>query len=120
MLEKAIRICGAKFGNIYRAEGDGLRNVATHNTPAAFVEALKSSPYFSPAPNNPVRRMMTTKTIVHVLDDATTDAYAEREPIAVAAVELGKTGTLLIVPMLKDNELVGAFTLARQEVRPFL
>ena len=119
MLEKAIRICGAKFGNIYRAEGDGLRNVATHNTPAAFVEALKSSPYFSPAPNNPVRRMMTTKTIVHVLDDATTDAYAEREPIAVAAVELGKTGTLLIVPMLKDNELVGAFTLARQEVRPF-
>ena len=119
MLEKAVRICGAKFGNIYRAEGDGLRNVATHNTPAAFVEALKGSPYFSPAPNNPVRRMMTTKTIVHVLDDAATEAYAQREPIAVAAVELGKTGTLLIVPMLKDDELVGAFTFARQEIRPF-
>ena len=56
---------------------------------------------------------------MHVLDVAATEAYAEREPIAVASVELGKTGTLMIVPMLKDNELVGAFTLARQEVRPF-
>jgi GAF domain-containing protein len=63
--------------------------------------------------------MMTTKKIVHVLDVAATEAYAQREPIAVASVELGKTGTLMIVPMLKDNELVGAFTLARQEVRPF-
>jgi len=119
MLEKAVCICGAKFGNIYRAEGDGLRNVVTYNTPTAFAEALRGSPYFSPAPNNPVRRMMTTKKIVHVLDVAATEAYAQREPIAVASVELGKTGTLMIVPMLKDNELVGAFTLARQEVRPF-
>ena len=119
MLEKAVCICGAKFGNIYRAEGDGLRNVVTYNTPTAFAAALRGSPYFSPAPNNPVRRMMTTKKIVHVLDVAATEAYAQREPIAVASVELGKTGTLMIVPMLKDNELVGAFTLARQEVRPF-
>ena len=119
MLEKAVRICGAKFGNIYRAEGDGLCNVAVHNTPTAFAEALKGSPYFSPGPNNPVRHMMKTKAVVHVLDVAATQAYAEREPISVASVELGNTRTLMIVPMLKDDELVGAFTLARQEVRPF-
>jgi GAF domain-containing protein len=119
MLESAVRTCGAKFGNIYRVEGDGLSNVATHNTPTAFAEALRGSPYFSPGPNNPVRRMMQTKTIVHVLDVAASEAYAEREPITVASVELGQTRTLMIVPMLKDNELVGAFTLARQEVRPF-
>jgi GAF domain-containing protein len=119
MLENAIRICDAKFGNIYRAEGDGLRNVATHNTPTAFAEALRSSPYLRPGPRNPVRRMINTKTIVHVVDVRATEAYAEREPIAVASVELGGTRTLMIVPMLKDNELVGAFTLARQEVRPF-
>ena len=119
MLEKAVRICGAKFGNIYRVEGDGLCNVAVYNTPTAFAEALTGSPYFSPGPNNPVRHMMKTKAVVHVLDVAATQAYAEREPIAVASVELGKTGTLMIVPMLKDNELVGAFTRARQEVRPF-
>ena len=119
MLENAVRICDATFGNIYRAEGDGLRNVATHNTPPVFAEALRSSPYFSPGPKNPVRRMMTTKAVVHVADVAATEGYAEREPIAVASVELGDTRTLVIVPMLKDKELVGAFTLARQEVRPF-
>ena len=119
MLEKAVSICDAGFGNIYRVEGDGLRNVATHKTPAAFVEALRSSPYFRPGPKNPVRQMMETKAVVHVVDNTTTEAYAEREPIAVASVELGDTRTLMVVPMLKDNELVGAFTLARQEVRPF-
>ncbi len=119
MLENAVRICEAKFGNIYRAEGDGLRNVATHNTPPAFAEALRSSPYHNPGPKNPVRRMINTKAIVHVVDNAATEAYAEREPIAVASVELGDTRTLMAVPMLKDDELIGAFTLARQEVRPF-
>ena len=119
MLENAVRICDAKFGNIYRAEGDGLRIVATHNTPSVFAEARRSSAYFSPGPKNPVRRMMTTKAVVHVTDVAATDAYAEREPAAVASVELGGTRTLVIVPMLKDNELVGAFMLARQEVLPF-
>ena len=119
MLENAVRICEAKFGNIYRAEGDGLRNVATHNTPPAFAEVLRSAPYLSPGPKNPVRRMLSTKAIVHVVDNAATEAYAEREPIAVASVELGDTRTLMIVPMLKDDELIGAFTLARQEVRPF-
>ena len=119
MLENAVRICEAKFGNVYRAEGDGLRSVATHNTPTVFAEALRSSPYFSPGPKNPVRRMIKTKTVVHVVDVAATEAYAEREPITVASVELGNTRTLMIVPMLKDNELIGAFTLARKEVRPF-
>ena len=119
MLENAVRICDATFGNIYRAEGDGLRNVTTHNTPPVFTEALRSSPYFSPGPKNPVRRMMTTKAVVHVADVAATEAYAEGEPISIASVELGGTRTLMIAPMLKDNELVGAFTLARQEVRPF-
>ena len=99
--------------------GDGWRNVATHNTPPAFAEALRSSPYHNPGPKNPVRRMINTKAIVHVVDNAATEAYAEREPIAVASVELGDTRTLIAVPMLKDDELIGAFTLARQEVRPF-
>ena len=119
MLENAVRICHATFGNIYRVEGDGLRIVATYNTPPIFAKARRTMPYFSPGAKNPVRHMMTTKTVVHVLDVAATEAYADREPAAVASVELGGTRTLMIVPMLKDNELVGACMLARQEVRPF-
>ncbi len=119
MLENAVRICHATFGNIYRVEGDGLRIVATHNTPPVFAEARRTVPYFSPGPKNPVCHMMTTKTVVHVDDVAATEAYADREPAAVASVELGGTRTLMIVPMLKDNELVGACMLARQEVLSF-
>ena len=119
MLENAVSICDATFGNIYRVEGDGLCIVATHHTPAVFAEARRTTPYFSPGPKNPVRRMMTTKSVVHVDDVAATEAYADREPAAVASVELGGTRTLMIVPMLKENELVGACMLARQEVRPF-
>ena len=63
---------------------------------------------------------MATKTVVHVADLAAEQAYIEqRDPATVAAVELGGVRTFLAVPMLKENELIGAFALYRQEVRPF-
>ena len=72
-----------------------------------------------PGPKDPIRQMITTKQAVHTLDVAASSSYAEREPVSVAAVELGGVRTLLCVPMLKDDELIGAFTLARHEVRGF-
>jgi adenylate cyclase len=64
--------------------------------------------------------MLVTKTVVHIPDLAAEDVYAEqRHPGAVTAVELGGVRTVLLVPMLKENELVGVFSLYRQEVRPF-
>src|SRR5215469_14739214 len=112
MLEKAVRICDAKFGNIYRPEGDGLRPVAMYNTPPAFAEELRQRPpVWRPGPKHPVRRMMTTKAVVHV--DAALD------PAVVAAVKLGGVRTTLSVPMLKEDELIGVITLFRQVVRPF-
>ena len=64
--------------------------------------------------------MMATKTVIHVADAAADQAYVElREPAFVEAVELGGVRTYLAVPMLKENELIGAFALYRQEVRPF-
>ncbi|MGZ5262098.1 MAG: GAF domain-containing protein, partial [Burkholderiales bacterium] len=60
------------------------------------------------------------KTIIHVVDLAAEPGYTEqRHPTIVAAVELGGVRTILYVPMLKEDELIGAFTLSRQEVRPF-
>ena len=64
-------------------------------------------------------RVARTKQPVHVVDFATERAYIERNPLAIAAVELGGVRTLLVVPMLKDNELIGAVVIYRQEVRPF-
>ncbi len=72
-----------------------------------------------PGPKDPVTRMIVAKQTVHTADRAASEDYAEGEPLAIAAVELGGVRTLLCVPLLKDNELIGAFTLARYEVRPF-
>ncbi len=119
MLEKAVRICDAKFGNIYRWDSDALHVVATHNTPPAYAEYRQRSPFRSD-PKTPVGRMIATKTVVHVADFAASQRYIEqRDPSAVAAIELGGVRTLLAVPMLKENELIGALIVSHQEVRPF-
>ena len=117
MLEKAVRICDAKFGNIYRWDGETLKVVAMHNTPRAFAEFRRRTPY-RPS-SGYIGRMVATKKVVHIVDAAVGEPYTSRASATVAAVELGGVRTGLLVPMLKENELVGAFTLFRQEVRPF-
>ena len=118
MLQNAVRLCDARFGNIYRCDGDTLNLVASHNTPPALFEARRSSS-LRPDPQTPTGRIVTTKTLVHITDLAAEQAYAERKPAVIEAVELGGIRTLLLVPMLKDDNLVGVLTIYRQEVRPF-
>ena len=119
MLESAARICDANFGNVFRWDGDALHLIATHNTPPAFAEYRKQK-RVRPGTTSVVGRMVTTKTVVHIADAAALPAYVEeRDPAFVAAVELGGVRTFLVVPMLKENELIGAFSVYRQEVRPF-
>ena len=118
MLANAARICEAKFANIYRWDGDALRLVATQNTPLPYAEMRGRLP-MPPDPKTPSGRMVVTKTVVHVADLAADESYIERIPTSVAAVELGGIRTLLVVPMVKENELVGCVTVYRQEVRPF-
>jgi PAS domain S-box-containing protein len=119
MLAEAVRICDANFGNIYRWDGNALHLTATHDTPAAFADLRRGLPIRGTL--TPAGHMVATKKTVHVADLAAEPIYARyREPGVVAAVELGGVRTLLIVPILKDDELIGAFTLCRQkEVRRF-
>ena len=63
--------------------------------------------------------MIANKKVVHIADLRAEKAYADRDPWIVAGVELGGVRTVLMVPMLKENELIGAFSVYRQEVRPF-
>jgi two-component system, NtrC family, sensor kinase len=119
MLEKAVRICDAKFGYIYRWDGDAFDLVATYNVPPAFADARKDL-RIRPKPGYPAARLLATKTTVQVADLAAEPIYTEeRDPLFVAAVELGGIRTLLAVPMLKENELIGALFIYRQDVRPF-
>ena len=118
MLEKAVRICDADFGNIYRWEGEALRLIATHNTPPAFAEARQRSLLANT--NRVVKSILASKAPLQVADAAAQPGYIERSDLAaVQSVELGGVRTFLAVPMMKDDELIGSFTVYRQEVRPF-
>src|SRR5262245_27053663 len=118
MLENAVRICEAKFAHVYLYDGDAFRITAHHNTPAALAEERERTPH-RPGPKSSLGRMATTKQVVHVADLAATQAYIERDPASVTAVELGGVRTVLVVPMLKESELIGALTIYRQEARTF-
>jgi GAF domain-containing protein len=118
MLANATRICEAKIGTLYLREGDGFRTVATHNAPPAYVEA-RTRELIRPPPDATLGRLAATKEVVHTADITTIASYLERNPFVVAPVELGGYRTILGVPMLKDNELIGAITINRQEVCPF-
>ena len=117
MLENAVRICDAMFGNIYRWDGEFLHALASHKTPPALAAARRSSPI---RPRSDMVRTVTTKSVVHIPDLAAHAAYTkDRDPALVSAVELGGVRTFLVVPMFNGTEFVGSFSLYRQEVRPF-
>ena len=118
MLEKAVHICEAKFGNLYLHENGGLRLVAGHNIPQAFAEVRRGELIY-PGPGGVLNGALTTKRTVHLSDLAATQAYADRHPRMVEAVELGGIRTVVAVPMLKDRELIGVIAIFRQEVRAF-
>src|SRR5215813_1482121 len=118
MLEKATTLCGATFGNMYLRKGDAFELAATYNSPPALVEERVRAPYIL-QPGSPPDRMVKTKSAVHIVDLASSEFYLSGDPRAVTGVELGGVRTLVLVPMLKDAEVVGHFAIFRQEVRPF-
>ena len=118
MLENATRICEAKFGTMYFREGDGFRAVAMHGAPLAYVES-RLHKLVHPGPNTSIGRVVATKRVVQVEDASADPDYSAGDPMRIAAVNLGGIRTLLSVPLLKENELIGAISIYRQEVRPF-
>jgi len=117
MLANATRICEAKFGILYRCEGDALRTVAMHDAPQPFAEVRRSNPIIRPNPYTTLGRAMTTKQPLQIAN-----ILEELDPLDDRAAQLPKLAdarTVLAVPMLKENELVGAFLIYRTEVRPF-
>ncbi len=119
MLENAVRICGATFGNLVVPEGDAFRVVAMHNAPETFSDFRRPDPVFRLGPRAPLSRVAATNQLLHVYDLVEDDSYKERDPTVVRFVESAGVRTLLLVPMLKENKFIGAIVIFRQEVRPF-
>jgi transcriptional regulator with GAF, ATPase, and Fis domain len=119
MLAKATQICDANFGVLNLYENNAFPVAAMHNVPAAFAELRRHEPTFHFGPNHPLARVATTKELQHIADVKAEESYLEGDPSIVAFADLAGARTLLIVPMLKENELIGAIGIYRQEVRPF-
>jgi GAF domain-containing protein len=112
MLENAVRICGAKFGNLFLYDREVFHPAASVGTPPALTEFQRQRGPFQPGPEHPLHRVVRTKQVSHTADGA---AASTPSP----AVKYGGARSILHVPMLKDDELVGAIVIYRQEVRPF-
>jgi two-component system NtrC family sensor kinase len=118
MLENATRICAAKFGHMYRYDGEAFHIVASHGIVPKYAEFVKRGPIHVKGREIAIARVARTKQTVQIEDWRESVPYAQRDPLAVAAVEAGYR-TSLAVPMIKDEQLVGAIVISRQEVRPF-
>jgi GAF domain-containing protein len=121
ILANATRICEAKFGNLFLYEEDAFRAGALHGAPPAYAEQWRQNPVVGlrDHPLIPLARLAETKKVVHIADLTGEPGYIERDPVFVALVQAAHARTLLLVPMLKESELIGAIVIYRQDVRPF-
>ena len=117
MLEKAMRLCGAAFGSLYTYDGERFHSAAQRGVPEAYAKFRAKNP---PAPHyGAPARILETKRFVHVPDVMQQELYQAGDTHTRAMVELGGTRTILAVPLLKDEAVLGFITIYRQEVRPF-
>jgi GAF domain-containing protein len=121
MLANAVRLCEAKFGNLFLREGNAFRAVAVHSPSTTFVEWYRREPLIelSDISHTPLARVAGSKEVLHIFDLREDQAYFERNPRIVAIVESANARTMLGVPMLKADELIGTIFIYRQEMRPF-
>jgi two-component system, NtrC family, sensor kinase len=119
MLANAVRICDATFGNLLLYDGEAFRFAALHGAPPEWEEMARREPVLRVHPNSPLDRMAASKELNHIEDIRKERAYVERQPATVALAELARARTVLNVPILKDGELIGTFSIYRSEVSPF-
>ena len=121
MLANATRICEATFGNLFLREGSSVfRAVAVHSK-ESYVDFWRRDPIIDLRhhPGVPLDRVTNTKQVVHVPDLRTDPSYVGKDTRIVPLVEDAGARTFVMVPMLKDGEIVGTIGMYRQEVRPF-
>src|SRR5258708_3144754 len=119
MLENATRVCGAKFGIMNLYEGHGVfTTAALYNVPPAFA-ASREHAQIRPYPESGLSTVARTNQVVHIRDVRDGPAYLAGDPVAVGIADVAHAPTDVIVPLLKENNLIGTISIYRQEVKPF-
>jgi two-component system NtrC family sensor kinase len=108
-----VRICEGRFGNLTLYDGTNMRMAALHNAPPEYKELRTGNPIV-PLDRSMPGTIVRTKKMVHVNDLATEEPYAKSDLVKAAGAR-----TAFSVPMFRENELIGAISIYRQEVRPF-
>jgi GAF domain-containing protein len=120
ILASATGICDAQFGNLFVLHEDGgFRCASIFNLPLAFAGTFSRNPVIYPPPIDPLGRLISTRQLVHIVDVTQEPAYLTGFPSIVELVELGGARTILLVPMLKEDNLVGVIAIFRQTVHAF-
>ena len=119
MLANAVRICEAGFANLWLHDGKDFKAVAIHGAPPEYRDLLQHEIKVRPGAGTPLAGAIETKQAVQMADLVESAAYRRGDPVVVASVKIAGTRSLVAVPMLKDNELIGVIAVYRQEVRPF-
>jgi len=118
ILANATKLCGAKFAGLSLYDGEALRYVAHYNVPPEYAE-MRRRELYRPPPRSGVAKMVRTKQPVQISDLRTSPAYLEGDSTLRAIVDVGGARTMLLIPMLKDDKLIGGVGIYRQEVLPF-
>src|SRR5215471_12878194 len=119
ILANATNLCGARFASLRLCEGDQFRTVRLYNAPAALAERWRGTPLIRPHPESALGRTALTKQAVQIVDVRKGPAYRKADPLSVAGVDLGGYRTVLSVPMLTEEVLIGAIAIYRQDLCPF-
>src|SRR5262245_5089252 len=119
MLSNALRLCEAKFGHLLLYDGECFHATHLHDVPPAYRDYWQQHAPLRPGPKTGLANLARTKRIFHIPDLKADPAYAARDPLRVITVDQAGARSFLGVPMVKDDKLVGAIVIYRQEVRPF-
>src|ERR1051326_7059354 len=116
MLEKATRLCAASFGILLTYDGQRFRHAALRGIPPAYAEFMRQHPPIY-GPDSAPGRLLAGENLIHVLDMTDTDLYRSGEPNRIAIADLAGARTVVAVPLRKDDVLMGAIVVFRQEIR---
>ena len=118
ILDYALTLSGSQFGGVYAYLDKAFEAVCLKNVPVAFQQYLQSGKIY-PGPKTGLGRMQRQHRIIHIPDVRSEDLYRTGDPLRLATADLGGARSFVAIPMIHRGKLVGAFTIYRQEIRPF-
>jgi GAF domain-containing protein len=112
LTENAVRLCGAEMGSIYRFDGQRLNHALSYNATPELIEFLDRNP-ITPGRYTVAARAALERRTIHV-----PDILADPD-FTFGAAQLETVRTVLGVPMLRGDDLLGVFTIRNSKVQPF-